>query len=157
MGKATELIRHSSSLCRGMPIERSKFEKGKDVGEMRWKSFEKAAIVSLEQRFAKRFHKRRVMLGKFREIDAVSEDGMVLAQVKHTSKLLEDFTNEKKRNYFANYMLDALILERSPGSTKLLVIYPEEWKNWFVEESKGLISPQIEVITVPWRDDGKRR
>ena len=149
------MIRQSYTLHGGMPIDRSRFEKGIDVSEAQWRSFEKAATNFLEQRFAQRFHKGKVKLGKLREIDAVSEDGRVLAQVKYTSKPLEDFTNGKRRSYFANYMLDALILERSPGADKLLIIYPEEWKNWFVQESNGLISPEIEVLTVSWPADDR--
>ena len=105
-----------------MPIDQATFEKGVPVQPRAWRRYESIVAEYLARRFGQPFTKRQIALGKLREFDLVSSDGGILAKVKHTDKNPEDFDSTKKRNYFAQYMLDALMLERAPAKERLLVI-----------------------------------
>ena len=136
---------------REMPIDREELiRKGKPmVNEVSWRRYEHMVVDYLKERFQQNFAKGKIVLGKPREFDAVGEDGEILVQIKYTGKSPDDFSDQQKRHYFADYMLDALKLERAPGTRRILIIYPDDQRKWFVEESRGLISPEIEVLTVP--------
>ncbi len=149
MGEQSTYLSSISGGDYAMPIDRKQFEKGKPEVKKEWRLYEQLVTVYLEDRFHQEFEKRRITIGKPREFDAVSEDRSILAQVKYTGKALHDFSDQELRHRFEQYMLDALLLERAPGTFKILVLYPEEVREWFVRAAKGLISGDIEVITVP--------
>ena len=133
-----------------MPIDKRELEeKGKPVKEPFWSRYQAFVNDYMEERFRQPFQKRKIMVGRLREFDAVSEDREILVQVKTTKKAPEKLSNQEEGEYLARYMLDAIKLERAPGRRKIFVIYPKEMKEWFLEESIGLLSPDIEVSTVP--------
>ncbi len=136
----------------GMPIDREVFETGEPVTEREWSRYERKVRKYLEYEFHQQFTKRRITIGKPREFDAVSEDGTTLVQIKYTGKSMDDLSDQQRRHYRDNYMFDALRLEKAPGKKKILVMNSYEMRDWFVEETQGLLSPEIEVIAIPYEN-----
>lgn len=115
--------------------------------EPRWKRAEKNAQKVLEEKFAKKFSKGKVVVGKFREFDLISSDKSILVQVK-SSEGFESQDQAQHRVRFAECMLDYVLLEKAVAEKKIFVMTDKPLYEWFAKESIGLVSQDVEIMLI---------
>lgn len=111
-----------------------------------WQAKEDQARKALEKEFNMVFKKSTVLIGEYgREIDWLSEDGSVAAQVKD-GRCFEGKRINATR--FAEICLDCLILTMTTAKRKIMFIGDPEMHEQLEREVKGFPFHEIEIRLV---------
>jgi len=119
--------------------------------EPRWKRAEKNAQRVLKEKFGQKFKKDKIIVGKPREFDLVSSDKSIIVQVK-SSKGFESQDSAQHRVRFAECMLDYILLEKADAKKKIFVIADKPLYDFFIKESIGLITDNVEVMLIELKE-----
>lgn len=119
----------------------------------RWRKAEDHVKKVLEEKFAVPLRKKKIIIGeKPHEFDLVSPDDSIVVQVK-SSEGFESQNSAHRRVKFAECILDCVLLERTKAKKKIFVLTDKPLYDWFTQESRGLISPKIEVMYIEMKGE----
>lgn len=114
----------------------------------RWVDIEAHAKKVLIERFGMQFSKGKIIIGKPREFDLISEDKSVVAQVKSCKKF-ESLNDSQLKTRLARFVLDCILLEKTKAMKKIFILVADlKLYEWFIFESNSIISPEIEVMRI---------